>query len=142
LEEEGEIPPKDVRDSPAEADVEEIPVENDDVVGENVVAPKDTTKSRETGAGPAGVEGRDGSFALPVFRVQILATSSEHSAMEAKKRVEKKLGFAAYVSFVDGMYKVRVGDCSSREEADKVRERCRGAGYSDAWIVTDVMKGP
>ncbi len=77
-----------------------------------------------------------------VFRVQILATSSEQSAMEAKKRVEKKLGFAAYVSFVDGMYKVRVGDCSSREEADKVRERCRGAGYSDAWIVTDVMKGP
>jgi hypothetical protein len=141
LEEEGEIPPKDVQDTPAEADFEEIPMENDDVEGENVEAPKDTTKTGKSGAGPAGVAGKDGGFAIPVFRVQVLATSSEQSAMDAKKRVEKRLGFPAYVSLVDGMYKVRVGDCTTREEANKVRERCRGAGYSDAWIVTDVMKG-
>ncbi len=141
LEEEGEIPPKEVRDTPAEADFEEIPVENDDVESENVEAPKDTTNTGKTGAGPAGVPGKDGGFAIPVYRVQVLATSSEQSAMDAKKKVENKLGFPAYMSLVDGMYKVRVGDCASREEANKVRERCRGAGYSDAWIVTDVMKG-
>jgi hypothetical protein len=142
LEQEGEIPPAPVEEAPAEADVEEIPVEDNDVVAENVEIPRDTTKSGETGAGPAGVEGRDGSVSVPVFRVQILATSSEQSALDAKKRVENRLGLAAYISLVDGMYKVRVGDCATREEANKVRETCRGAGYTDAWIVTDVLKAP
>jgi hypothetical protein len=142
LEQEGEIPPPPAEEVPAEADVEEIPVDNNDVEAENVEAPRDTTKSDETGAGPAGVEGRDGSVAVPVFRVQILATSSEQSALDAKNRVEKRLGLAAYISLVDGMYKVRVGDCATREEANKVREKCRGAGYTDAWIVTDVLAAP
>lgn len=142
LEKEGEIPPPPAEETPAQADVEEIPVEENDVEAENVEAPKDTTKSVETGAGPAGVEGRDGSVSVPVFRVQILATSSEQSALDAKKRVENRLGLAAYINLVDGMYKVRVGDCSTREEADKVREKCRGAGYTDAWIVTDVLRAP
>jgi hypothetical protein len=141
LESEGEIPPAD-ENAPAEADVEEIPLETEDVEAENVEAPKDTTKNDKSGAGPAGVPGRDGSIAVPVFRVQILATSSETSAREAKKRVEDRLGFPVYVTRIDGMYKVRVGDCSTRAEAEKVRERCRGAGYADAWIVTDVLRGP
>jgi hypothetical protein len=142
LEDEGKIPPPEAQDRPIEADVEEIPLEDEDVVGENVAAPKDTTKTGQTGSGPAGVAGKEGGFAIPVFRVQILATSSEQSAQEAKNRAENRLGFPAYVTLVDGMYKVRVGDCTTREEADKVRERCRAAGYTDAWIVTDALKGP
>jgi hypothetical protein len=139
FEEEGDIPPLDEADVVTEADVEEIPVDQDEIVGENVVPPKDTTKV--AGEGPAGVAGRDGGFAIPVYRVQILATTSEQSAQDAKKRVERRLNLAAYISFEDGMYKVRVGDAATRAEANKIRERCRGGGYTDAWIVTDVLKG-
>ena len=137
--EEGDIPPLEDADVVTEADVEEIPVDQDEIVGENVEAPKDTSKV--AGGGPAGVAGKDGGFAIPVYRVQILATTSEQSAKDAKKRVEKRLNFAAYISFEDGMYKVRVGDAATRAEANKIRERCRGGGYTDAWIVTDLLKG-
>jgi hypothetical protein len=143
FEKEGTIPPPEETDVTPEADVEELPMEDDSVVAEDVEAPKDTTKAVPPPGpgGPAGVSGKDGSFAVPVYRVQIMATSSEQSAMDLKSRVEKRLGFAAYVSFVDGMYKVRVGDSGTRGEAEKVRTRCRQAGYTDAWIVTDVLKG-
>jgi len=33
------------------------------------------------------------------------------------------------------MYKVRVGDCLTRECAEEIQHRCREAGYPDAWIV-------
>ena len=140
FEKEGEIPPPEEKAVASEADVEEIAMDDDEIVGENVEAPKDTT--RAAGGGPATVSGKDGGFAIPVFRVQILATSNEKSALDTEKKVEGRLGLPAYVSFEDGMYKVRVGDSSTREEAEKVRTKVRGAGYTDAWIVTDMLRGP
>jgi len=139
FEKEGEIPPPEEKAAPPESDVEEIAMDDDEIVGENVEAPKDTT--RAAGGGPATVSGKDGGFAIPVFRVQILATSSEKSATDTRNKVERRLGLPAYVSFEDGMYKVRVGDSSTREGAEKVRTKVRGAGYTDAWIVTDVLRG-
>jgi hypothetical protein len=135
FEKEGNIPPKDTEIA-AEVDVEEIPVEEEEVVAENVEAPKDTT--RVAGGGPGGVQGKDGTVAIPVFRVQVLATTSEQSALDTKAEVERRLGVDAHVTFEDGMYKVRVGDCANRTEAEKVRRKCREAGYTDAWIVSDV----
>jgi hypothetical protein len=141
FEKEGDIPPPEETDVAAEVDVEEIPVEEEEIVGENVEAPKDTT--RATGGGPGAVAGKDGSIAVPVLRVQILATTSEQSALDAKKKIENRLRYAVYITHEDGMYKVRVGDCENRTEAEKVRRVCREAGYTDAWIVSDVLRaGP
>jgi hypothetical protein len=139
LEQEGTIPPPEETASKPEADVEEIAVDDREIVGEDVAAPKDTT--RAAGRGPKTVEGKDGGFAIPVYRVQVLATTSEQSALDTKKKIENRLSLPAYVKFEDGMFKVRVGDCSTREEAEKVRGKVRGAGYTDAWIVTDVLRG-
>ena len=139
FEKEGTVPPPDQTEPKPEADVEEIVVEENDIVGEDVEAPKDTTK--ETRGGPGRVEGKDGGFALPVFRVQVLATTSEQSALDTKSKIEGRLGLPAYVAFEDGLYKVRVGDSPTRELAEKVRTKLRGAGYTDAWIVTDVLRG-
>jgi len=139
FEREGKVPPPEEPEPKPEADVEEIVVEENDIVGEDVVAPKDTTKAAR--GGPGRVEGKDGGFALPVFRVQVLATTSEQSARDTKNKIEGRLGLPAYVAFEDGMYKVRVGDSPTRELAEKVRTKLRGAGYTDAWIVTDVLRG-
>jgi hypothetical protein len=136
---EGEIPPLKESAVDIEADVEEMPVEESEVVAEDVAAPKDTTAVKASG-GTGAVVGKNGSLHLPILRVQILATSSEKSAKELKDRVESTLMLPAYISFDDGMYKVRVGDCTTRLEAEKVRTKCRQAGYTDAWIVTDVVK--
>jgi hypothetical protein len=142
VESEGKIPPPPEKVPESEADVEEIAVDEADIVGEDVPAPRDTTKAVR-GGGPTGVEGRDGTVNVMVYRVQVLATTSEQSAREAEKKIETRLGIAAYVNFEDGMYKVRVGDSATRQEAEKVRAKVRAAGYSDAWIVRDSYRaGP
>lgn len=139
FQQEGDVPPLDESAVETEADVEEIPVEEDEIVAEDVPVPVDSTKAK-AGGGPDSVMGRDGSVSLPVLRVQIMATTSEQSARDVQKRVENMLNLPAYVSLEDGMYKVRVGDCTTRLEAEKVRNRCREQGYTDAWIVHDVIK--
>ena len=141
FEAEGTVPPPEKPASTPEADVEEIAVDQDDIVGEDVVPPRDTTKAVRSG--PSGVEGRDGGVNIMVYRVQVLATSSEQSARDTKKKIENRLGLPAYVTFEEGMYKVRVGDSPTREGAEKVRNKVRGAGYTDAWIVRDSLRtGP
>ncbi len=137
-----------------ETDFEEIPLAEDNVVGEEVEAPRDTTSAgatspggisgAKTGAGPvSGIAGKDGGSMTPVFRVQVVAVSDETSAQDARQTAELRLKLPAYVEFVDGMYKVRVGDCQTRVEAEKVLRRCRESGYPDAWIVTGHIKvGP
>jgi hypothetical protein len=142
FEKEGTIPPPAKPMPKPEADVEEIPIPQSEIVGEEIVAPKDTTKAGKAGGEAAKkVEGKEGGFAFPVYRVQVLATSSERSAVETKNKIENRLGLPAYIAFEDGMYKVRVGDSPTRETAEKVRTKVRGAGYTDAWIVMDTLRG-
>lgn len=140
FEKEGTVPPPEKPAPAPETDVEEIPVEEADIVGEDVAAPRDTTKA--TRRGPEAVQGRDGTVNIMVFRVQVLATTSERSALETKRKIENRLGLATYVALEEGMYKVRVSDCSTRESAEKVRNQLRGAGYTDAWIVRDSLRSP
>lgn len=69
------------------------------------------------------------------FRVQVFASGSYDAAEEVRQAAVSTLGVASYVDRIDGVYKVRVGDCPSRLEAEDLLLRCRQAGYSDAWIV-------
>lgn len=81
----------------------------------------------------------DSMMVGPGYRVQVFATGTQATADIHLHEAETRLGVPAYVELVDGMYKVRVGDCRSREEAEQLLGHCRGAGYTDAWIVsTDV----
>ncbi len=76
------------------------------------------------------------------FRVQVFATGDRHRAEQFKTEVEMRLNEPAYVELVDEIYKVRVGDCRSREEADRLRLKCQAKGYKDAWIVTSEVRFP
>lgn len=132
----------------AEPDFEEIPLAVEDVVGEEVEARPDSTRAQAVapaakgveGVPAAGVAGKDGGSMVPVFRVQILAVSDEVAAQDAKQTAGLRLKQPVYVELVDGMYKVRVGDCATRVEAEKLLRKCRESGYPDAWIVTGSIK--
>lgn len=152
FEKEGTIPPLKEGDVRPETDFEEIPVEENDIVGEDFEAPRDTSRAGSAagagtapppkpGGAPAGVAGKDGAVLTPVFRVQIVALESEMSAQDAQRTAESRLKpLPVYIEWVDGMYKVRVGDCQTRPEAEKVLRRCRESGYPDAWIVTSALR--
>jgi len=135
FEKEGQIPPapKNVKE---EADVEEMPVIEDTIEVEDAEAPPDTAPkptSPPAGAAPKTVDG---------FRVQVFASQSQDVAEAARRTAAARLGIPAYLEFVDGLYKVRVGDCRTREEAEGVLATCRSVFYKDAWIVETQVRAP
>ena len=136
LEQEGQVPPLDKSDIRKEVDkvdtFEEMPVEAQDVSAEDVRIEPEVV----AGAGVAGVSAADPkTVKIDGFRVQVFASADESQARSVSQAVAARTGQKAYVQPEDGMYKVRVGDCRSREEAEKLRNKCKNAGYSDAWIV-------
>ena len=151
VESEGKVPPLASTDVKKKADEEEkfedLPVTEDGVVVEEftpveepVVAPpaKSATGAQAQPAG--GVEKPQDTMAG--YRIQILASGNEAAARSVKESVEVSVGVPAYVELADGVYKVRVGDCPSRPEAEALLAKCRAAGYGDAWIATTTIIVP
>ena len=72
------------------------------------------------------------------FRIQILATDNIEKAslveQEATDRFERK-GHKTYLVFEAPLYKIRVGDCKDRSEAEQLREIAKSFGYNGAFIV-------
>ncbi|MEJ2627232.1 MAG: SPOR domain-containing protein [bacterium] len=76
------------------------------------------------------------------FRVQLLATPNEEQARKAKQKAIYKIQENVYLEFESSLWKIRVGDCRTRKEAEELREKVRRIGrreneveWSNAWIV-------
>ncbi|NIW78668.1 MAG: hypothetical protein GWN16_04050 [Calditrichae bacterium] len=75
---------------------------------------------------------------LDGFRVQLFATKEIEKATLEKKEAEYLFfddSVAVYIEFDSPMYKVRIGDCRNREQAESLRQLARRKGYPTAWIV-------
>lgn len=128
---EKKAPPLDRSDVKEEADVEETSVAETPIVVEELDAPVDTVASApDPNAARPTAEG---------FRIQVFASISEDVAVAAKRAAEARLGVPAYVEHVDGFYKVRVGDCLTREDAENLLARAKETYYRDAWIVAGTV---
>jgi hypothetical protein len=72
------------------------------------------------------------------FRVQILATKNIETAslfeQEASERF-KNLDQKTYLIFETPLYKIRVGDCKERSQAEELRDLAIQYGYREAFIV-------
>ncbi len=129
-------------------------VEGSEVVGEIVPADSDVSEDifglTEEGNGDfiteveGDIESDGGSYSgslVSGFRVQVFASSYEDNAEGVASEVRSKVpGENVYVDNISGMWKVRVGDCADRSEAESLRSRLSGAGYGDAWIVKDTVR--
>lgn len=72
------------------------------------------------------------------FRVQLFATQDIEKATLEKKEAEFSFAedrIPVYIEFDSPMYKVRIGNCTTRDEAEQLRELARRKGYSTSWIV-------
>lgn len=80
------------------------------------------------------------------FRVQLFATKDNQAATLEKQEAEFVFspdGVGVYIEFDSPMYKLRIGDCRTREEAEELRELARQKGYPTSWIVkTKVNTNP
>lgn len=71
------------------------------------------------------------------YTIQVFATYSMGKAGEISDKVKSKLsGADTFIAKEGGTYKVRVGSYSSRDAADRSRDKLRALGFNDAWVVT------
>jgi cell division protein FtsN len=69
------------------------------------------------------------------FRVQIGAFERQDGAEQRAAQARFQFTESVYVEYVYPYYKVRVGDCSTRAEAERLRQKAISLGYSDAFLV-------
>ena len=142
VEKEGHIPPLATSDIRKEVDREEsfedLPVSEEPIEVETVepVIEAPTPSGGSPGVGAAPGPAQTPAKTMDGYRVQLFASGSETAAESARQTAEVRLGVATYVELIDGIYKVRVGDCPTREEAEVLLKKCREAGYGDAWVAT------
>jgi len=75
------------------------------------------------------------------FRVQICAVSDEEGARQIHRdAILKFLDEEVYLIYDSPYYKVRVGNCLTRYEADKLQQLAIEKGFDDAWVVRTKIK--
>lgn len=68
------------------------------------------------------------------YRVQIFATSSLEKAEAVAKQARAVFSERVYVEYSAPLYRVRVGDFSTKEQALELKEKAVQAGYEGAWV--------
>ncbi|MBN1154283.1 SPOR domain-containing protein [candidate division KSB1 bacterium] len=77
---------------------------------------------------------------VPGYRVQICAVADEMKAREIQQDAILKFLENVYLTFDSPYYKVRVGDCITRFEADMLQHSAIEKGFEDAWVVKTTVR--
>ena len=93
--------------------------------------------------GGAQVDSLEENELITGYRVQLIATRSVVEARAVKKEALLTFEDLVYMTFDDPYYKVRLGDETSRFDANDLQEVAVSKGYFGAWVVrTMVNKNP
>ncbi len=74
------------------------------------------------------------------YRVQICAVSDKEVARDTQREAILKFLENTYLIYDSPYYKVRIGDCTTRFEADKLQKLAIDKGFNDAWVVKTKVK--
>jgi len=69
------------------------------------------------------------------FRVQLIATESETLARQIEQNALMDFQESVYLTFDPPNYKVRVGDCITRADANVLLGKAVNSGFDNAWVV-------
>ena len=117
-------------------DFDPLSLDDDDIVIRSVKNADSTNDEDESiliGTQPESEE--SAQEMVQGYRVQLLATGDEFQAREAKKNAIFRFEEGVYLIFEAPLYKLRIGDCQTRREAEQLRENAVRNGFGDAWIV-------
>jgi len=73
------------------------------------------------------------------FMVQIISTDNIDIANQTRSEVYFKISKESYVSFEPPFYKVKVGDFTSRKEANDLKFKLNQLGYFEARVVQETV---
>ncbi len=100
-------------------------------------------ESRLKSSGGAGAGGKGtqkstagkGTREASGFRVQLIATETESEAREQEQRALLDFQEGVYLIFDPPNYKVRIGNCQTRAQANELKEKAIRMGYPNAWVI-------
>jgi cell division septation protein DedD len=115
------------RKQPAESELEAIPAP---VSPQKKAVQSPETRSYIEEKEPPRVEETSGEG----FRVQIFASSSLEKAETVARQARTVFSESVYVEYSAPLYRVRVGDFSTKEQALEMKEKAVRAGYEGAWV--------
>jgi hypothetical protein len=72
---------------------------------------------------------------LEGFRVQVFASDQKEKADSMKIVLENIIQEPVFVTFEVPHYKVRLGNCINRVDAERLQKRLNEIGYRNAWII-------
>ena len=108
---------------------------NDDDI---VIHKFDASPVVNTNSGSAELHQDVGYTEVKGFRVQVIATKSIETATLAEheaKELFESMNHKTYLIFDAPLYKLRIGDVTSRDEAEEIRDVAKDYGYREAFIV-------
>ena len=74
------------------------------------------------------------------YRVQVFASADRERAEAIAAEARSRFGEPVYVEFDPPLYKVRVGDCITRHEADTLKDRANAQGYEGSWVAETMVE--
>ena len=74
------------------------------------------------------------------YRVQIFVTRYTQSADSIQALLAENIEEDIYITFEVPYYKIRVGNCIDRKQAEKLQTKLKSHGYPSAWIVRTRIK--
>jgi len=75
------------------------------------------------------------------FRVQICAVADEIKAKQVQRdAIMQFLNEEVYLDYHAPYYKVRIGNCLTRYEAEQLQQLVIKKGFADAWVVRTIVK--
>jgi hypothetical protein len=73
------------------------------------------------------------------FRVQIFASSTEKNAMKIVDDARTAFGGRIYIEHLAPYFKVRIGDCLTKEDALVLKDKAVSQGYRGAFVVETMI---
>ena len=74
------------------------------------------------------------------YRVQVFASATRDGAERAAAEVRAKLQEAVTIQYEAPFYKVRVGNCVTRHEAERLKDRAEQEGYEGSFITETTIE--
>lgn len=128
---------------PDSATAEPVPIDRRTVVTGTVrsAAPETAPSEMAPSEAAPGAAEPDPASPAPGYRVQIFAARDQATAEGVARRLEERVADQpVYVEEDDAWFKVRVGDFTTREEAEGLRARLIGMGYAEAWTARTTIR--
>jgi hypothetical protein len=82
----------------------------------------------------------EGDQEVPGYRVQICAVAVEDTARNIQRDAILKFNENVYLKFDSPYYKVRIGDCKTRYEAEQLQQLVIQKGFNEAWVVKTMVR--